>query len=243
MYIFLSEFGHFITQYFSVGNLIQNILFYSLILFLFAANLYLVRRKSIFSKQRTFARQNDLASEDSGLIQVNDEIALGENIRLRSELLVLKTDLLNLGRELELSYAKSDKLTDQLSDILDCLDLVIDYDERSWNWTIDLKSDELFLSDYGLHIIGLPQGTRLTWIEFLDVVDKQYQAEVKAALMLSFETGAEFYMIFKIKPFDGGKEKWIKSIGNIIYSDEGIPLMLAGRFTFTFGESAEVRCG
>jgi PAS domain-containing protein len=235
MDINLAQFYDVFVTYLSVGSLLQNVIFYSFMLLLILTNIILVKGgRSIATKetqdngkpgeQEAFAHTNESAYE--GLLQRNIEL----------EAAVLKTGLLALGEELELLHGKSKRLSDQVSDILDCLDLNVSYDGHLWNWSIDFYSNELSLSDYGLQIRGHPQGKKLTWMESLDLIDEQYRKQVEAAITISLQTGADYSMSYKIKTKDGKLERWIRSFGKVIYSADGTPMKLEGKFTFTSGD-------
>lgn len=218
----------------SVGSSLQNILFYSFILLLLSINIFLVRRKrgvltnisAVDDKIEVdgFAVENDRRSYESLYQQSKD---------LEVEAASLKAELLALGEELELSYNKSDKLNDQLADILECLGLTVLFDEHLWDWSIDIASNELTLSEYGLRVRGYPQGITLIWMDALNIVSDEHRKQVETALTISLNTGADFSMVYKIMPIDGGHERWVRSFGKVIYSNNGSPLRLQGKFTFT----------
>lgn len=148
----------------------------------------------------------------------------------------LKTELLTLGEELELSYNKYDRLNYQLTDILECLELTVSYDEKLWDWSIDPSSGELTLSEYGLRVRGYTPGTKLTWNDALNLVSDDYRKQVETALNISLNTGADFTMVYKIMPINGTRERWVRSFGKMIFRDDGTPLRLEGKFTFTLNE-------
>ncbi|WP_119407950.1 PAS domain-containing protein [Mucilaginibacter celer] len=218
----------------SVGSLLQNILFYTFILLLLSINIFLIRRKRSVSTNKL--SDTDHIKTDQNTAE--KEHPSYEDIYERSKDLevenaFLKAEVLALGEELELSYHKSDKLNEQLADILGCLDLTLSYDEQLWDWSIDLSTNELCLSEYGLRIRGYKPGTKLTWIEGLNIVSDEHRKQVETALTISLNTGADFSMVYKINPIDGGYERWVRSFGKIIFGTDGAPLRLQGKFTFT----------
>ena len=234
MNINLAQFYDLFVKYLSVGSPLQNVIFYSLILLLILTNIILVKGKRSIATKET--QDNDKPLEHEAFAHINEsayENLLQRNIELEAEAIVLKTELLVLKEELGLLYGKSNRLNDQLSDILDCLDLTVSYDGHLWNWSIDFYSNELSLSDYGLQIRGYPQDTKLTWMESLNQIDEQYRKQVETAITISLQTGADFSMSYKIKPKGGKMERWIRSFGKVIYSADGTPMKLEGKFTFT----------
>lgn len=154
------------------------------------------------------------------------------NKDLELEAASLKAELLALGEELELSYNESDKLNDQLLDIIECLGLTVLYDEHLWDWSIDIANNELTLSEYGLRVRGYNVGITLTWMDALNIISDEYRKQVETALTISLNTGADFSMTYKIVPIDGTHEKWVRSFGKMIYGVDGSPLRLQGKFTF-----------
>lgn len=222
----------------SVGDALQNILFYGFITFLIFINISLINRKN--------ASRGDQVAKDSGELDVvvpnpvsqsDHATIIEENIILKHEVISLKAELLAIGEELELSYTKSDRLYDQLSDIIDCLELTVAYDDHLWNWSIDFKSDEITFSEYGMEVWGIPKGRKLTWIEALALIDDQHRKAIETALQVSMKTGADFSMKYKIVPANGSVGRWIKSFGRVVYSDDSTPLMLTGKFSFTYAET------
>jgi hypothetical protein len=107
------------------------------------------------------------------------------------------------------------------------------YDEHLWDWSIELSNNELTLSEYGLQVRGYHPGITLTWMDALNITSDDYRKQVETALTISLNTGADFSMIYKIVPIDGSHEKWVRSFGKVIYSTDGSPLRLQGKFTFT----------
>lgn len=241
MNIKLAQLCKLFVKYLSVGSLLQNIIFYSLILLLILINIILVKgRRRIAEKE---IRNNGKLKEDVFFDQINKlahEGLLQRNIELEAEAAALKNQVMTLGEELLLMHMKSNRLSDQLSDILDCLDLNMSYDNQLWNWSIDFYSNELLFSDYGLRIRGYPENTKLTWMESLDLVDNQYRKQVEAAIAISLKTGADFSMTYKIIPKDGKPEKWIRSFGKVTYASDGTPIKLEGKFTFTSAEHKKI---
>jgi hypothetical protein len=220
-----------IIKYLSVGNILQNTLFYGLIVLLLSINLLLIKRKHIGS--RKLPQDLDSMPQNNSFVPIcvpTDEGLLKQNIQLHGDVEKLKGELLALGKELELSYNKSDKLNDQLSDILNCLDLTISYDEHLCAWSIEFFSQELSLSDYGFRIHGFPLGTKPAWTEFLKIVNSEYRGQIETAINTSITTGSDFSMYYKITPLDGAREKWIRSFGKVIYNGEGDPIRLDGKF-------------
>ncbi|UOE47939.1 PAS domain-containing protein [Mucilaginibacter sp. SMC90] len=221
----------------SVGSPLQNILFYTFILLLLSINIFLIRRKRDVST-------NKLADADQIKIDRNTaekkhpdyERLYQQSKDLEAENASLKAELLALGEELELSYNKSDKLNEQLVDILACLDLTISYDEHLWDWSIDVANNQLTLSEYGLRVRGYPPGTKLTWIDALDIISDDYRKQVETALTISLNTGADFSMVYKITPINGTRERWVSSFGKMIFRVDGTPLRLKGKFTFTYND-------
>ncbi len=220
-----------IAKSLSVGTLLQNIIFYGVIFLLLYINVYIVKNSKKLRRSKVRGAIGDWEYPISAMNMYHIKVIKDKD--LNAEIAILKAELLSLGEELELSYNKSHKLEDQLKDILDCLDIAIFRDEHSWDWSIDIHTNELTFSEYGLRVRGYPNNTKLTWMEALALVTDDYRKEVETALMFSLNTGAEYSMRYKIQPLDDGKERWVKSLGRIIYTTDGNPARLDGKFTFT----------
>ncbi|MDB5149553.1 MAG: hypothetical protein JWQ57_3573 [Mucilaginibacter sp.] len=225
-----------ILNYFSVGGVWQNILFYSTIFCLLYINIFLTRRKKSYKLQPV----TDMPGEKAAFIQppkdaVNETI-LKTNSALNTEMADLKKELLELGEELELSYVKSDRLNDQLSEIVDCLELTIAYDQGLWDWSLDFISKEVTLSEYGLRIRGFSENAKPVFDEAVKVVDPRHRQAVIDSVEKSFKTGADFSMIYLINPLDGSRPKEIKAVGKVQYNEHGTPVKLFGTFTLTYTE-------
>lgn len=105
-----------------------------------------------------------------------------------------------MGEELELSYAKADRLNDQLDDIVDCLELSVEHDDHTWNWSIDTSSKEVKLSQYGRLVRGFSDRSQLSLNETLStIIDPDRQA-VAEAIDLFFATGASLFVTYRIIP-------------------------------------------
>lgn len=239
----LSQPYHIVLKYFSVGSAFQNVLFYSVIIGLVYLNIFLVRQKNklpLNSDIPDYNDDSDMSNEpqaDKPVITYPEFKALAKtNSDLNNEVMALKNELLALGEEVELAYMKSDKLNDQLSEILDCLDLAIEHDDDLWHWSLDLNSNEITLSDYGLSIHGLPGGSKLTLSQAMTIVDAEDREAIAEAIQYSITTGADYLMKYKINPVNGGSQKWLKSTGKVRYDEEGRAKDLTGKFTLSHNE-------
>lgn len=225
-----------ILNYFSVGGVWQNIFFYGTIFYLLYLNLFLIRRK----KNQKLQPSADVRIQQETLIQPVADIAhetlLETNSDLNAEIAVLKNELLALGEELELSYIKSDRLNDQLSEILDCLELTVAYDHTLWDWSLDFDTKAVTFSEYGLRLRGFPEKTKPVIDEAIMVVDPRHRQAVLDAIEKSFKTGADFSMTYLINPLDGSRPKEIKATGKVLYNEHGAPVKLLGKFTLTHTE-------
>jgi len=222
-----------ILNYFSVGGVWQNIVFYGIIIGLLYINIFLTRRKKTYKLQLV----TDITTEN----EEQNQSTAGNSAKAlyktnADEIAILKKELLALGEELELSYTKSDRLNDQLSEILDCLELTIIYDHNPWDWSLDYSSREVTLSEYGLRIRGFSEDARPFFDEAVTVVDPRHRQAVIDAIENSFNTGADFSMTYLINPLDGSRPKEIKATGQVQYNELGIPVKLSGKFAFTYSE-------
>lgn len=222
-----------ILNYLSVGSAWQNILFYATIFCLIYINVFLTRRNKTYKIQPI-----ESALPEIGEIfpSATEETRAKTNQALNNEVAALKKELLALGEELELSYVKSDRLNDQLSEILDCLELTVAYDHTLWDWSLDFGSREVTLSEYGLRIRGFSKQQRPLFDEAVMVVDARHRQAVIDAVEKSFKTGTDFSMTYIINPLDGSRPKEIKSTGKVQYNEHGAPLKLSGKFSLTYTE-------
>ncbi len=225
-----------ILNYFSVGGVWQNILFYGTILYLLYLNIFLIRRKKNHKLQ--FSADVHLKQEKplQPNADVTNETLLKTNAALNAEIAVLKNELLALGEELELSYIKADRLSDQLSEILDCLELTMAYDHSLWDWSLDFNSGEITFSEYGLRLRGFPEKAKPILDEAIMVVDPRHRQAVIDAVEKSFKTGANFSMTYLINPLDGSPPKDIKATGKVLFNEHGAPIKLVGTFALTYTE-------
>ncbi|HEX8024149.1 hypothetical protein [Mucilaginibacter sp.] len=224
-----------ILNYFSVGSAWQNFLFYGAIFYLLYLNLFLIRRKKNYKQPAADASIEQEKPIQPGANTTNETL-LNINAASNAEIAVLKNELLALGEELELSYIKSDRLNDQLSEILDCLELTVAYDHTLWDWSLDFNSKEFTFSDYGLRLRGFPEKTKPVIDEAIMVVDPRHRQAVLDAVEKSFKTGADFSMTYLINPLDGSRPKEIKATGKVLYNEHGTPVKLFGKFALTHTE-------
>lgn len=225
-----------ILNYFSVGGIWQNIAFYTTISALLYINIFLIRRKKAYKNQLI----TDIPDKNEALFlppaDPADKTELKTNVALNNEIADLKNELLALGEELELSYMKSDRLNDQLSEILDGLELTVAYDHKLWDWSLDFSSQEVTFSEYGLRLRGFPENAKLLFNDAVTVVDPRHRQAIMDAIEKSFKTGADFSMTYLINPLDGSRPKEIKSTGRVQYNEHGVPAKLFGTFALTYTE-------
>ncbi|WP_413670563.1 hypothetical protein ACEN9X_11830 [Mucilaginibacter sp. Mucisp86] len=219
-----------ILNYFSVGSTWQNIAFYTTISGLIYINIFLTRRKKTY-KVQSITGPSD---ENESILSASNNTGLKTTADLNIEIATLRNELLAIGEELELSYMKSDRLNDQLSEILDSLELTVAYDHTLWDWSLDFNSREVTFSEYGLRLRGFPANSKPVFDEAIKVVDSRYRQAVIDAVEKSFKTGADFSMTYLINPLDGGRPKEIKSAGRVQYNEHGAPVKLFGTFTLTY---------
>jgi len=219
-----------ILNYFSVGGIWQNIAFYTTISALLYINIFLTRRKKMCKPQPVA----ELQGEKDEHVLPADITGTKTNVALNNEIADLKNELLALGEELELSYMKSDRLNDQLSEILDGLELTVAYDHKLWDWSLDFSSQEVTFSEYGLRLRGFPENAKLLFNDAVTVVEPRHRQAVIDAIEKSFKTGADFSMTYLINPLDGSRPKEIKSTGRVQYNEHGAPVKLFGTFTLTY---------
>jgi hypothetical protein len=225
-----------ILNYFSVGGVWQNILFYGTIFYLLYLNIFLIRRKKNHRQQPSADVHTEQEKSIQPVTDIPGETLLKTNTTLNTEIAVLKNELLTLGEELELSYIKSDRLNDQLSEILDCLELTEAYDHTLWDWSLDFSSKVFTFSDYGLRLRGFPEKTNPVLDEAILVVDPRHRQGVIDAIEKSFKTGADFSMTYLINPLDGSRPREIKATGKVKYNEHGAPIKLFGKFAITHTE-------
>lgn len=227
------QFNNLALNQFSVGNVWQNILFYGTIFCLIYINIFLTRRKKAYKLQPVAALAGE-KNESMQPVNIADKTEPKTTAALKDEVTTLKNELLALGEELELSYIKSDRLNDQLSEILDCLELTVAYDHNLWDWSLDFNSREVTLSEYGLRIRGLPENAKPLFSDAVIVVDVRDREAVVEAVEKSFKTGADFSMTYIINPLNGGRPKKIKSTGRVQYNEHGAPVKLSGTFALVY---------
>ncbi|GGB17664.1 hypothetical protein [Mucilaginibacter rubeus] len=227
-----------ILDYFSVGGVWQNILFYATILCLFYINILLTRRKKNYKLQPV----GDLPDEkDESALTTADSAGLKTNVALNKEIATLRNELLALGEKLELSYMKSERLNGQLSEILDSVELTMVYDHTLWDWSLDFSSKEITLSEYGLKLFGFPENTKPILNEAIHIVDPRHQAALMDAVEKSFNTGADFSITCLVHPLNGSQSKEIKAAGRVYYNEYGTPLKLSGKFSIMHTEPVAKR--
>ena len=220
-----------IPENLSVGSILQNIIFYSLILLLIGINIVIINRKRDFKKTTQDTYKQEGHDSYIQISQSSYNALLQRSTALEAENISLREEVLSLGEELELSLKKSDMLNDQLSDILNCLDFTMSYDDHLGDWSIDVITQEISFSDYGLWIHGYQIGKKLTWMESLEVVDEEYRKQIETSFIRSLTTGADFSMTYKIKSIDEDHARWVRSFGRVKYNSNGAPTRLEGKLT------------
>ncbi|WPU98883.1 hypothetical protein SNE26_22985 [Mucilaginibacter sp. cycad4] len=206
-----------ILNYFSVGGVWQNILFYVTIFCLLYINIFLTRRKKSYKLPLT----GNIPGEKDELIAPVADIADKNTLHETNT---------TLNEEM------AGGLNDQLSEISAPLELPIAGNQSQWDWSLDFSSRELTLSEYGLQVHGFPENTKPILNEAIIVVDPRHRQAVIDAIERSFKTGADFSMSYFINPLNSGRPREIKSTAKVQYNEQRTPEKLSGTFALTHTE-------
>jgi PAS domain-containing protein len=208
----------------SVGNWYQNLLFYSIITFMIFINLYFIKKKN-----RKRAPDQLILSQN-----LNDnEVALNETVDgLTIEVKALRGELMNIGEELELAYAQTDKANNKLLEALDCFSTEVVLPDVGY-WSVDLETQELSISENGRLIYGIPKEERLTLTDGLRLVDEEFREDMVNTITQAMKSGKRIVKNYRMTTQDNGESKWLMTSGNITYNDHGDPLRISGSFVIT----------
>ncbi len=108
-----------------------------------------------------------------------------------------------------------------------------------WDWDI-VNNQASFNSEY-FKLLGLPQNVSHSYENFLSALLPEDRPKVQTTVQHSLENGIEQYEIeYRLKRFDDGSIRWMRSKGRFIFSD-GIPSRGLGIIIdITEGKLAEV---
>ena len=211
----------FILNTLSIGNWYQNIFFYSLIIILILINIHFMKSK----KNKKIRHEITLPQDLSDI-----EASLNETINtLKMEARALKAELMNIGEELEIAYVQSEKANNLLLEGLDCWNMEVELRDVGY-WSVDLETQELFISDNGRLIYGISKEERLTIPDGLRLVDKEFREDMVNTITEAMRSGKRVVKNYRMTTLDRGESKWLMTSGNISYNDLGTPLLLSGSF-------------
>lgn len=109
-------------------------------------------------------------------------------------------------------------------------------------WTVDLATDELILTARTRAIHGIPDDTKLTLSQSLEMIAEEYRQKVARSINEAVEHKKDFVEEYWLNPMDGGKRRWLRSNGRAFYDISGKPLYVTGAiFDFTEQKEDDIR--
>lgn len=108
-------------------------------------------------------------------------------------------------------------------------------------WSMTLKTREWITSERVKKIFGLEPDSQLGFEEGMLQVREDYRRLVKDAMEASFHTGERFHVEYPIIERQFGQERWIRSVGRMIYEPNGGNDYLTGALTDITEQKLEVQ--
>ncbi|TWR24705.1 response regulator [Mucilaginibacter pallidiroseus] len=102
----------------------------------------------------------------------------------------------------------------ELENINDTLKLAMDAANLGI-WRSDWGTDNLFVSNIGRIMHGIPLDKSLSFDETLEVVVPEHRERFVQAIKSAVDTKGRFSEDYQIQPFHGGKRKWLNSTGKV----------------------------
>jgi PAS domain S-box-containing protein len=108
-------------------------------------------------------------------------------------------------------------------------------------WSMSLKNREWITSERVKKIFGLDTDADLAYDDAILQVREDYRRLVKDALEASFHAGERFHVEYPIIERQQGQERWIRSVGRMIYDPNGENDYLTGALTDITEQKLEVQ--
>jgi hypothetical protein len=163
----------------------------------------------------------------------DNELALNETVSaLTKEANDLQKELMNIGEELELAYAQTDKANNKLLEALDCFSTQVELPDVGY-WSVDLETQELSISENGRLIYGIAKEEPLTLTDGLRLVDEEFREDMINTITEALKSGKRIVKNYRMTTQDSGESKWLMTSGNVTYNDHGAPRRISGSFVLT----------
>jgi len=95
-------------------------------------------------------------------------------------------------------------------------------------WSVNLKTDELTISDQTRRLHGIGDRLPLTLNASLSMINPEHRRQVAQQIADAVQTGAQFVVEYELNPMDGSKTRWLRSTGIVSTDKEGKPERIAG---------------
>ncbi|SCX97969.1 PAS domain-containing protein [Microvirga guangxiensis] len=96
------------------------------------------------------------------------------------------------------------------------------------DWTWDIATDAMTLSDRSTEIFGLPHGTERTWTQLSGQLYPPDAAKALAAMEKAAQARADYSLEYRIRRADTGERIWVASQGRTIYDMNGAFMGMSG---------------
>jgi two-component system sensor histidine kinase VicK len=108
-------------------------------------------------------------------------------------------------------------------------------------WSMPASKTEWTASVQVRKIFGVSKGDSLTFNEALNQVRTDYRRLLRETIDHAVEAGKRFHIEFPISRRQDGKERWIRSVGRMIYNKDGSESYLTGALTDITEQKLEVQ--
>ncbi|QJD96824.1 response regulator [Mucilaginibacter robiniae] len=95
-------------------------------------------------------------------------------------------------------------------------------------WKTDWGTDNLIVSATARKIHGIPLDEKLSFEKTLEVVVPEHRERFLNAILQAVQTKGRFSEDYQIQPFDGGKRKWLNSMGKVELNEHGEVIAIIG---------------
>lgn len=138
------------------------------------------------------------------------------------DIMRLKSELRDLGEELELAYCENDRLSDILLQSLDHVPHQVIITDTG-HWTIDVEARQSHLSPGFKLLFGIPPDQQINFIDSLELINSHH----------NIAEGDKAALSFKIFPKDNSRPKWLKLLTKSKFDKDGLLKTVTGRVILT----------
>ena len=147
-----------------------------------------------------------------------------------------------MGYELSRDMIRAARMADELRENAESMSLAAGAAQLAlWRW--DIVHDVIWVSPYGRHLYGIPEGDSISLPRFLDTLHPDDREATRQAVRRSLEDTGGFRAEYRVM-LPGGVVRWIGAQGKVEFNGSRAPVRMRGvSIDVTERKAAELEAG